>query len=158
MRSSLILVALVAGLAAGPAGAEGPQPSVELSAFLDGFARAVAAHRWDEVVACFEADYVMAQRDDLLAGRTGQFLVEGLGLAASCPGYTDSEKRAFACLKRVRSARLLELVPSPGDELPALVRFEVVPKRGEEPVTLELALVPGPSHGGGAVALAGAVG
>jgi hypothetical protein len=158
MRYPTLLILLVATLAALPAAAQSAEPVAEPRDVLDAFVRALAAHRWEEAVDHFSADHVSSQRDGMLAGRTGQFLVEALNLPGSCSGYAGSEKRAFACLDRIRAVRLLEPVPGRAEELPATVRFEVEPKRKAEPVVVELLLVPGRSHGGDALALEGAVG
>ena len=159
MRPALIAVLVVTSSACATTGSQpaGEAPPAS-RAFLDGLQRAVAGHRWAEVVDHFAPSYVAAQRDEMLAGRTGQFLVEAFGLASACPGYAGDESRSLACLDRVCSFRVRTMLEEPGEALPTRVRMEVEPRCGAAAVVGELVLVPGPSQGGKRLALEGPVG
>lgn len=158
MRQTAIVLLLAAVGFGGSAEAGEPAGAPSPRAFLKSFQRAVAAHRWDEVVGHFSRAYVSAQLDQALGGRSGQFLVEALGLADACPGYAANEPVAKACLDRVCAKRVRAAVEGGGAELPASVTVELEPRCGEETVAAELILVHGPAQGGQALALAGPVG
>lgn len=115
----------------------------EVRRFLHSFATAVESGRWLDAVEHFAPLYVSEQRDHVLEGQTGQFLVEALALARDCAGYAADEQRAYRCLREVCSVQPVAFEPSPGgsSEVVGRVRFAVRHRCGEEPVIAELFLV-----------------
>ncbi len=135
MHRALPIIVLALTSCAAAARLEAP-PRVR--AFLDDFAAAVEAHRWDVVMGYFDQTYLEQQHRGMLRGRTGQFLVEALGLPGSCPGYTDSEARAFACLSAICSVRAASFA----DGRSAEVTMALTPRCGGRWLHPTLRLVP----------------